>query len=305
MKYYEIPNSNLIVSKLALGCMRLAELSFEEAEKLIYTAREWGINVFDHADIYGNGKSETIFGEVLKKNPTLRKQIIIQTKCGIKEGYYDSSEEHILASVNASLERLNTDYLDVLLIHRPDALTDFSEVAKAFKILRGEKKVKYFGVSNMNSIQIEILQKHLPNKLIFNQLHFNVVHSLMIDEIFNVNIANDYAVNRTGDILDYMRINDITMQAWSPLQISLTKGTYLDHPDYLKLNQKLHEIGTKYGISPAAVAVAWILRHPAQIQVVVGTTKLASLRELVKAVDIELTKEEWYDLYLSVGKKLP
>ena len=146
MKYYEIPNSNLIVSKLALGCMRLAELSFEEAEKLIYTAREWGINVFDHADIYGNGKSETIFGEVLKKNPTLRKQIIIQTKCGIKEGYYDSSEEHILASVNASLERLNTDYLDVLLIHRPDALTDFRKLRRLSRFFAVKRKSSFWRI---------------------------------------------------------------------------------------------------------------------------------------------------------------
>lgn len=305
MKYYKIPNSNLTVSKLALGCMRLTELSLEEAEKLIQTALECGINFFDHADIYGNGQSEALFGNFLKKNPDLRKQIIIQTKCGIRDGYYDSSAEHILASVNSSLKRLNTDYIDVLLIHRPDALTDFEDVAKAFKILREEKKVRFFGVSNMNAIQIEILQKHLPNKLIFNQLHFNIVHSLMIDEILNVNINNDYAVNRTGDILDYMRLHEITMQAWSPLQISLTKGTYLGHPDYVELNQKLEEIGTKYGLTPAAVAVAWILRHPAQIQVIVGTTKPASLRELVKAVDIELSKKEWYDLYLSVGKDLP
>ncbi|HEY8395389.1 MAG TPA: aldo/keto reductase [Bacilli bacterium] len=305
MKYLKIPNSNLTVSEIALGCMRLSELNLEEAERLILSAVASGINFFDHADIYGGGKSEAIFGEILKRNPDLRKEIIIQSKCGIREGYYDSSLEHILASVDASLERLNTNYLDVLLIHRPDALTDFEEVARAFKKLREDKKVRYFGVSNMNSVQIEILQKYLPNKLIFNQLQFNLVHSLMIDEILNVNMKNDAAINRAAGILDYMRLHDITMQAWSPLQISLQEGTYLNHPDYPKLNAKLEEIGKKYQLTPAATAIAWILRHPANIQVIVGTTKLSHLQELVKASGIELTRKEWYELYLSADKFLP
>jgi predicted oxidoreductase len=304
MKYYQIPNSQLKVSSILLGCMRLGSLNIEEAEKLILEAYSQGINFFDHADIYGDGKAEAVFGEVLKVNPGLREKIIIQTKCGIREGFYDSSCEHILASVNASLKRLQTSYLDVLLIHRPDALTDFSEIAKAFRILREEKKVNYYGVSNMNSTQLKILQRHLPNKLIFNQLQFSIVHSLIIDEILNVNINNDNAIERTGSVLDYMRLNDITMQAWSPLHISLEAGTFLDHPDYLKLNQKLKEIGEIYQLTPAGVAVAWILRHPALIQVAIGTTNITHLRQIVKAADVEITRKEWYELYLN-NKTLP
>lgn len=301
MRYLSIPNSNLTVSEIGLGCMRLGELDYCDAGKLVLASVEEGVNFFDHADIYGDGRCEEVFGALLRNSPGLRSKIIIQSKCGIREGHYDSSAEHILASVEGSLKRLNTDYLDVLLIHRPDALTDFEEVGRAFKKLRMEKKVRYFGVSNMNSAQIEILQKNLPNKLIFNQLHFNVVHASLIDEIIYTNLKSDFA----GGLLDYMRLHDITMQAWSPLQISLDEGTYLDNPEYPELNAKLEEIGKKYGLSKATVALAWILRHPAKIQVIAGTTKVEHLRELVKASGIEITRKEWYELYLSAGRTLP
>jgi predicted oxidoreductase len=305
MKYYDIKNSDLRASNLILGLMRISNMKVEEVEKLVITALENGINFFDHADIYGKGKSEELFGEVLKRNPELRSKMIIQTKCGIRQGFFDSSKEHILNSVDKALERLNTDYLDVLLIHRPDALTDYEEVAEAFKILRNNKKVRFFGVSNFNSLQIELLQKYLPNKLVFNQMQLSIVHSTMIDEQLNVNMMNNLSVNRSGSVIDYLRLKNITMQAWSPLLASWENGGFLDNPLYPELNVELEKLSKQYNVSKAAIAVAWILKHPANIQAIIGTTSLAHLEEIVKANDVILTKEEWYRLYLSNNKMLP
>lgn len=305
MKYINVASNDLNISNIALGCMRISKMSVEDIEKLVLKAIDLGINFFDHADIYGGGKSEELFGSVLEKNPNIREKIIIQTKCGICRGYYDSSKEHILESVERSLTRLKTDYIDILLLHRPDALTDYEEVAEAFNYLYESKKVRYFGVSNMNSFQIELLQKFVKPKIIFNQLQYSVVHSLMIDEGVNVNMTNNGAINRGGSVLDYCRLNDITVQAWSVLQASWEDGSFLNNPKYARLNETLNELSEKYQTTPSAVALNWILRHPAHIQAIAGTTSTIHLEEICQANSFELTRPEWYKLYLSVGKMLP
>ncbi|WP_041138047.1 aldo/keto reductase [Beduini massiliensis] len=305
MKYIDILNSDLKVSQIALGCMRIAGKTPEQLEQLIKKAMDLGINFFDHADIYGGGKSEEVFGEVLKKHPDWREKMIIQTKCGICKGYYDFSKKHIIDSVNKSLERLQTDYVDVLLLHRPDALMDPQEVAEAFDELYENKKVKYFGVSNMTPYQIELIQKYTKHKLLFNQVQFNVVNAGMIDSGINANMTNPQSIDHDGGILDYCRIHDITIQPWSILQASWEKGTFLNHPDYQKLNDLLKTLGEKYGVNPSTLSLAWILRHPASMQPIAGTTSPEHLEELCQAVDIELSREDWYALYLSVDRPLP
>lgn len=305
MKYIEIKNSDLTVSNIALGCMRIASMSIDEVESLVKKAIGFGINFFDHADIYGGGKTEELFGEVIKRNPNIRKKIILQSKCGIRKGFYDSSKEHIISSVEKSLKRLNTDYLDILLIHRPDTLMETDEISETFKYLYDKKMVRYFGVSNMNATQIELIQRSIGQKLLFNQLQFSIVHSIIVDEEFNVNMKSKEPFNYGGSILDYSRINDITIQAWSVLQASWEEGSFLGNPKYQRLNEKLYELSLKYNVKPSAIAVAWILRHPAQIQAIVGTTNLTHLEDLVKANDFVLDRKEYYELYLSANKILP
>lgn len=291
--------------RIILGCMRTGNLQVSDLENLIYTALDLGINYFDHADIYGRGKAESLFGEVLAKNKDLRSKIILQTKCGICDGYYDNSKEHILFSVTESLKRLKTDYLDYLLIHRPDVLTDAREIAEAFAILSKTNKVKYFGVSNMSPSQISYLQKYLDYKIVINQVQLSICHSLMLDRYFNVNCNNDLASDRDGGLLEYARKHDITIQAWSILQASWEEGSFLNHPHYPKLNQKLEELAEKYQVTPAAIAVSWILTIPGKIDPIVGTTNPLHLQEIAKAKDVKLSREEWYSLYKSVKGPLP
>lgn len=305
MEYLELANGKLKVSKIALGLMRMSKMAVEELETLILTAVDEGINFFDHADIYGAGKSEALFGEVLKRNPSLRSKIFIQSKCGIRKGFYDSSKEHILNSVAQILERLNTDYLDVLLIHRPDALMDPSEIAEAFNSLLKAKKVRHFGVSNMNPMQVALIQKRFNEKLLFNQLQLSIVHAPMIEKVFNVNMRNDLAVDREGSILEYCMLNDITIQPWSVLQASWEEGTFLNHPQYRLLNELLNKLSLKYHVTPSTIAIAWLLRHPAKMQPIIGTTSLIHLKQLCEATKIKISREEWYELYLSVGRVLP
>ena len=305
MKYIDIKNSDLKVSNIALGCMRIAKLSVDELENLILKSVQYGVNFFDHADIYGAGKSEELFGEVLRRNPTLRDNIIIQSKCGIRKGFYDSSKEHIITSVENSLKRLGTIYLDILLIHRPDTLMELEEIDKAFNYLHDKGMVKYFGVSNMNKDQVELIQRNVKFKLLFNQLQFSIVHSILIDEELNVNMKTKESLNHGGAILDYSRLNDITIQAWSVLQASWEEGSFLGNPKYQKLNEKLYELSLKYNVTPSAIAIAWILRHPAKMQAIVGTTNTSHLEDLVKANDFELERKEYYDIYLSANKLLP
>jgi predicted oxidoreductase len=296
----------LAAPEIGLGCMRLSGLDKFAAEHLIRTAMEEGVNFFDHADIYGGGTCESHFAEAIGMNPSLREKMILQTKCGIRPGTsYDFSREHILASVDASLQRLKTDYIDILLLHRPDALMDPVEVAEAFTVLESSGKVKYFGVSNQNPYQIGLLNKHFGGKLVANQMQLSLAYCPMIDAGLNVNTAKEEAVVRDGAILDYCRSIGMTIQAWSPFQYGFFEGTFIGSPEYPELNKKLEEIAARYGVTVGAIAVAWILRHPAKIQTIVGTTNATRVAEICKASDVNLTREEWYALYMAAGKTLP
>ena len=272
MKEIIMANGNIKASEIALGCMRIAELDKNKVNNLINTALECGINFFDHADIYGKGKSEEIFSEAISLTPSLREKIILQSKCSIRPGFYDFSKEHILNSVDNILKRLNTDYLDILLLHRPDTLMEPDEVSEAFEKLYNDGKVRNFGVSNHNAMQIELLNKYLKNKVTINQLQFSIMHTGIVDSGLNVNMKIDPSIDRDGSILEYCRLKDINIQAWSPYQYGFFEGTFLDNPKFPELNKKLAEISEKYNVSKTAIATAWILRHPAKIQTIVGTT---------------------------------
>lgn len=305
MKKINIGNGEISASEISLGCMRMANLSNKEASFLINTALEEGINFFDHADIYGGGKSEEIFAKAIDMNASIREKLILQTKCGIREGYFDFSKEHILEAVDGSLKRLQTDYVDVLLLHRPDTLMEPEEVAEAFDILYSSGKVKSFGVSNQNPMQIELLKKYVNQKIEINQLQLSITNTGMIDSGINVNMKVDNGIDRDGSILEYCRLNDITIQAWSPFQFGFFEGVFLDNDKFPELNKKIDEIAEIKGVSNTAIAIAWILRHPAKIQPIVGTTNANRLRDICKASHVTLTRQEWYEIYRSAGNKLP
>ena len=299
----ELGKSGMQVPTVAVGCMRISNMNEKEASAFVNTAVENGAVFFDHADIYGGGKSESVFGKAVASMN--REDLIIQTKCGIRQGRFDFSYEHITQSVEGSLKRLGTDYIDVLLLHRPDALMEPEEVAKAFDELKASGKVRYFGVSNQNPYQMQLLQSCLDMPLCANQLQFSVMHAPMIQSGINVNMYNDSAVNRDGGVLDYCRLNKITIQPWSPMQYGFFEGCFIDNDKFPGLNAKLEEIGEKYGVSKTTVAFAWILRHPAKMQPVTGTTNLTRLVDCIKASEITLTREEWYEIYRAAGNVLP
>ncbi|MFF2481467.1 aldo/keto reductase family oxidoreductase [Paenibacillus sp. NPDC058071] len=308
MKYFPIANTDLNVSNLILGNMRLKELSLSDAEKLVRTSMEEGINFFDHADIYGPsyGECESYFAEAVQMNASLREKMIIQSKCGIRPGFFDFSKEHILNATDGILNRLQTDYLDILLLHRPDALMEPEEIAEAFETLHKSGKVRYFGVSNQTPNQIALLQKYIPHKLVVNQLQFSIAHTPMIDAGIAANMNIDQSIDRDGGILDYCRLNDITVQAWSPFQKGFFEGPFLgDQEQYAELNKLIDELAAKYNVTNTAIAVAWITRHPANIQVVLGTTKIGRLKDAIQGSDLPLTREEWYGIYKAAGNILP
>ncbi|RKD73164.1 putative oxidoreductase [Sinobaca qinghaiensis] len=307
MKQLKLGTSSLEVPNIGLGCMRIKDLSKTEAEKVIRNAMDAGINFFDHADIYAdeNVQADTVFAEAAGMNDDLREKMIIQTKCGIRSRSFDFSKEHIIESVEQSLKRLQTDYIDVLLLHRPDALVEPEEVAEAFNELEESGKVKHFGVSNQNPMQIELLKKHVKQDLIANQLQFSIMHSGMIDAGLNVNMKNTPSISHDDSILDYSRLHDMTIQAWSPFQYGMMEGVFVDNDKFPELNKQLREIGDRYNITPSAAAVAWILRHPAGIQTIAGTMNTERLTGIAKASDVMLTRQEWYDIYLAAGNELP
>ena len=292
-------------SEISLGCMRITELSKKEAEILINTALEEGIDFFDHADIYAGGKSEELFAEAIDMRPTIREKFLIQTKCGIRQGYFDFSKEHILEAVDGSLKRLRTDYIDILLLHRPDALVEPEEVAEAFSILQSSGKVRNFGVSNQNPMQIDLLRKYVSQKLIVNQLQLSIMHTGMIDQGINVNMNVPGSFDRDGSILDYCRLNDITVQPWSPFQYGFFEGVFLNNDKFPELNAKIDELAQAKGVTNTAIAIAWLLRHPAKMQPIVGTTNASRIKDISKASGVELTRPEWYEIYRAAGNKLP
>lgn len=305
MKQLKLGSSDLETSNIALGLMRLADKSTPEATEIIQNAIDLGVDLFDHADIYGGGKSEEVFADAFKQTNVSREDIILQSKCGIRKGFFDFSKDHIIDSTEGILKRLNTDYLDILLLHRPDALVEPEEVAEAFTQLKQQGKVKHFGVSNQNPSQINLLKKYLKEDLIINQVQLSLMHTPMIDAGLNVNMENDVSIERGEGIIEYARLNDMTLQAWSPFQYGMIKGAFVDHPDFPEVNQALGELAEKNGVTKTTMAIAWILRHPAQIQPVVGTMNTGRLRQITEANDIELTREEWYQLYRAAGNDLP
>ena len=305
MRTMKLGNSSLEVPVVAVGCMRINSLDKAGAEHFVQTALEEGANFFDHADIYGGGECEEIFADAIHMNDDIREKILLQSKCGIRNGMFDFSKEYILSSVDGILSRLKTDYLDTFLLHRPDALVEPEEVAEAFDLLESSGKVRHFGVSNQNPMQIELLKKYVKQPLIANQLQLSITNSTMISSGINVNIENDAAVNRDGSILDYCRLHDITIQPWSPFQYGFFEGVFLGSDKFPELNQKIDEIAEKYSVSNTAIAIAWLLRHPAQMQPVIGTMNIERLKDCCKAADIRITREEWYEIYRAAGNVLP
>ncbi|MBR3737817.1 MAG: aldo/keto reductase [Eubacterium sp.] len=304
MKRIRVGNS-FEASAVVMGCMRI-DGAKENADKIINTALELGIDYFDHADIYGGGECEEIFGDFLSSNNSIRDKITVQTKCSIRNGFFDYSKEHIINSVNNSLRRLKTDYIDVLLLHRPDTLMEPEEVAEAFSELESAGKVKHFGVSNHNPMQIELLKTAVKQPLIINQLQLSIPESGMITSGLNVNMKNDESFMHDGSVLEYSRIKNITIQAWSPFQQGFFKGTFLgDNEKFPELNKKLEELAEKYGAEPISIASAWILRHPANIQLISGSMNTERIKSICKGADILLSREEWYAIYRAAGFRLP
>ena len=292
-------------SAVSLGCMRMGGLDSARVDAIIDTALSCGIDFFDHADIYGGGGAERVFGEYLKRHSGAREKMKIQTKCAIHDGQFDFSKEHILKSVDSSLSRLGVDYIDVLLLHRPDTLMEPCEVAEAFDILESSGKVRNFGVSNQNIMQMELLKTAVKQPLIINQLQFSVTEAGMVTSGMNVNMKNAESVMHDGSFLEYSRIKNITIQAWSPFQYGFFEGNFVDNENYPELNRKLAEIGEKYGLTKTGVAAAWILRHPANMQLIAGTMNPCHLEEICKASDVTITRSEWYEIYRAAGHCLP
>ncbi len=309
MKTFNVVNGPNNVPVIVQGCMRMPSLSVPDAAKVISNACDLGVNFFDHATCYGkNGEAERRFGEAFGQTGIKREDIILQSKCGIRteRGEFDWTKENILTSTDEILSRLGTEYLDVLLLHRPDLLFEPEEVAKAFDSLYSSGKVRHFGVSNLMPLQIELLKKNVRQPLIFNQVQFSLEQSQLIDQaLYMNNKTTTMSVNRDGSVLDYCRLNNITVQAWSPLQFGYFKGNFVDDPAFPEMNAVLGEIAEREGVSKTAVALAWILRHPAGIQAIVGTMNTAHMKEACDAVKVKLSHNDWYRLYLSAGKFLP
>ncbi|HEO3992902.1 TPA: aldo/keto reductase [Streptococcus agalactiae] len=300
-----IGQTGIQATRIALGCMRMSDLKGKQAEEVVGTALDLGINFFDHADIYGGGLSELRFRDAIKHLNVNRDKMIIQSKCGIREGYFDFSKEYILSSVDGILERLGTEYLDFLILHCPDVLVEPEEVAEAFTKLRAEGKVKHFGVSNQNRFQMELLQSYLDEPLAVNQLQLSPAHTPMFDAGLNVNMLNKASIEHDDGIVDYCRLKRVTIQAWSPFQIDLSRGLFVNHPDYKELNETIAKLAKNYNVSSEAIVIAWILRHPAKMQAIVGSMNPSRLKAIDKANDIALTRKEWYDIYRSAGNILP
>lgn len=302
----KLGTSDLTVPVIAVGCMRLNTLDKAGVQKLIAAALDSGANFFDHADIYGGGKCEEIFADAVSMTSSLREKLILQSKCGIVPGrMFDFSKEHILSSVDGILKRLKTEYLDILLLHRPDALVEPDEVAYAFDVLHSSGKVRHFGVSNQHPMQIELLKKTVRQPIIANQLQLSLGFSSMIASGIHVNMLVDSSIDRDGHILDYCRLHDITIQPWSPFQCGFFEGVFIDNPKFPKLNNALDKLASLYNVSATTIAMAWLLRHPANMQPVTGTTNVERLSDCIKAASIMLTREEWYSLYLAAGNTLP
>lgn len=290
------------VSAVALGAMRIGDA--KDPVEVVNTAIKHGINFFDHADIYGGGDSEKIFSKALKESNYSREDIFLQSKLGIVSGkMYNFSKEYILESVEGILKRLDVEYLDSLLLHRPDTLMETEEVAEAFNQLEKEGKVRYFGVSNFNPMQVELLQKSVEQDLHANQLQFGLMHTGMIDRGINANRSETASLDHDGGVLEYSRLKDMTIQAWSPYQGP--NGVFIGDESLPKLNAELNRLADKYEISPTALAAVWVLRHPAKMQIIIGSMNPKRIEQIAKSSEIKLSREDWYSLYMAAGNGLP
>lgn len=307
MKYINLGSSDLQVSEIALGCMRMVDKTVDEAAKVIQAALDNGINFFDHADMYGKGESERRFAAAIKQLGIKREDIILQSKCGIdtKHGTFNFSKEYILQSVEGILERLETDYLDVLVLHRPDALMEVAQVNEAFSILFQEKKVRHFGVSNQSPLQMDLLKSGVDFPLETNQVQFSLKSTGMLDYGFNVNMENDAGIQRGAGILEYAQLHKQTIQAWSPFFSGFFESIFIDNKDFPILNNKLDEMATKYKVAKEAIAVAWLLRYPVSMQVLIGTMTPSRVAKISQASGVQLSHTDWYDLYKAAGNQLP
>jgi predicted oxidoreductase len=309
MKTLTFPGTDVVASNIILGLMRITSLDDGELRTLVGTARDAGINFFDHADIYGGEVHgcEKRWGDASPVPSYEREQIILQSKVGIRKGYFDFSKEHILEGVDGSLAALKTDYLDILLLHRPDALVEPDEVAEAFDALESAGKVRHFGVSNHTPGQVELLKRSVRQPLLVNQVQLSITHAPLIAAGVASNMQGlDQSIDRDNGILDYSRLHGITLQAWSPFQKGFFDGVFLgDRETYPELNDRIDALAKKYDVTPTGIAVAWITRHPANIQVVLGTTKPERVQESAAGSDLRLTREEWYGLFTAAGYIVP
>ncbi len=310
MRYIEFGEGKEKVSELIIGLMRIGEMSVKEVTELIQTGLEEGINFLDLADIYAGGKSEELVGKTFAENPGLREKVFLQSKCGIRIDsdftYFDFSKEYILEAVDKILTRLQTDHLDSLLLHRPDALMEPEEIAEAFDILYKVGKVRNFGVSNMTPMMMELLKKEVKYPICANQIQLSCAVTQVFDAGFHMNMQCNAGIMRDGGgILEYCRMNKIPIQAWSSLQYGYFQGVFLGSEKYPELNAVLERIAKEKGVTSMAIALAWILRYPGATQAVVGTTKPARIHEAAKAGEIQMTKKEWYEIYLAAGNDLP
>lgn len=308
MRYITLGQDDKELSEIVLGMMRIKDKSVREDEELVETALSVGINAFDSADIYGRGRCEELLGLVLKNRPDLREKMWIQSKCGIRIEeftYFDFSKDYIIKSVDGILQRLKIDHLDSLLLHRPDALMESNQVAEAFDLLYKQGKVRNFGVSNQNPMMMELLKKDVKQPLAVNQLQLSAAFTPGFESGFHVNMEDSQAAMRDGSIFEYCQLHDVVIQAWSVLQFGYFKGNFVGNEKFQALNQVLERLAIKYGVTSSTIAVSWILRYPAKMQAVVGTTNPKHLREVSQAANFSLTRKEWYEIYLAAGNNLP
>ncbi|VPH39378.1 aldo/keto reductase family oxidoreductase [Streptococcus pneumoniae] len=308
MRYITLGQDDKELSEIVLGMMRIKDKSVKEVEELVETALSVGINAFDLADIYGRGRCEELLGLVLKNRPDLREKMWIQSKCGIRIEeftYFDFSKDYIIKSVDGILQRLKIDHLDSLLLHRPDALMESDQVAEAFNLLYKQGKVRDFGVSNQNPMMMELLKKDVKQPLAVNQLQLSAAFTPGFESAFHVNMEDSQAAMRDGSIFEYCQLHDVVIQAWSVLQFGYFKGNFVGNEKFQALNQVLDRLAIKYGVTSSTIAIFWILRYPAKMQAVVGTTNPKHLREVSRAANFSLTRKEWYEIYLAAGNNLP
>jgi len=308
MRYITLGQDDKELSEIVLGMMRIEDKSVKEVEELVETALSVGINAFDLADIYGRGRCEELLGLVLKNRPDLREEMWIQSKCGIRIEeftYFDFSKDYIIKSVDGILQRLKIDHLDSLLLHRPDALMESDQVAEAFDLLYKQGKVRNFGVSNQNPMMMELLKKDVKQPLAVNQLQLSAAFTPGFESGFHVNMEDSQAAMRDGSIFEYCKLHDVVIQAWSVLQFGYFKGNFVGNEKFQALNQVLDRLAIKYGVTSSTIAISWILRYPAKMQAVVGTTNPKHLREVSQAANFSLTRKEWYEIYLAAGNNLP